>query len=102
MAVRIRSSQSVQAALSRNAADSWGNRTVTELDVRLVYELTELHDTVMQRVYATGLGLQALMTDVSDPVLAARLRRHIADLDETLREIRTALFALREEWAQTL
>jgi signal transduction histidine kinase len=68
---------------------------VTELDVYAVSVLTDLHEDVMQRVFATGLGLQALVGQVSDEALAGRLRRCIADLDDTLDEIRLTLLDLR-------
>jgi signal transduction histidine kinase len=55
----------------------------------------ELHDNVMQRLFATGVGLQALAGKVTDPVLAARLEEHIADLGETLDEVRTTVYRLR-------
>jgi GAF domain-containing protein len=51
----------------------------------------ELHDSVIQRLFATGVGLQALLTQVPDRQLAARLARHIADLDDTIAEIRTRI-----------
>jgi signal transduction histidine kinase len=70
---------------------------VTELDVYAVSVLTDLHEDVLQRVFATGLGLQSLVGDVAevDEALAARLRRCIADLDETLDEIRMTMLDLR-------
>jgi signal transduction histidine kinase len=68
---------------------------VTELDVYAVSVLTDLHEDVMQRVFATGLGLQVLVGELSDETLAERLRRCIADLDETLDEIRVTLLDLR-------
>lgn len=68
--------------------------TQLEPDVRIT--LTELHENVLQRVYATGVGLQALVAQVGDADLAARLLGHIADLDVTLDEIRAGLAELRE------
>ena len=68
---------------------------MTDLDPELIAVLEELHENVMQRVYATGVGLQALVGEVSDAELADRLRSHIADLDVTLDEIRSAMFGLR-------
>ena len=46
-------------------------------------------------LFATGVGLQALAGKVADPVLAARLEEHIADLGETLDEIRATVYDLR-------
>jgi len=54
----------------------------------------DLHDTVIQRLFAVGLGLQGSVPLASDPVLAARLEAAIDDLDTTVREIRTVIFQL--------
>jgi signal transduction histidine kinase len=72
---------------------------VTDLDPEVRTALAELQENVLQRVYATGVGLQALVGQLSDDELADRLRTHIADLDVTLDEIRATLFELREGFA---
>jgi signal transduction histidine kinase len=69
---------------------------VTDLSPDVRTALAGLHDSVLQRVYATGIGLQALVGQLPDDDLADRLRTHIADLDVTLDEIRATLFELRE------
>ena len=69
---------------------------MTDLDHDVRTALAGLHENVLQRVYATGVGLQALVGQLPDDELAARLRTHIADLDVTLDEIRATLFELRE------
>jgi signal transduction histidine kinase len=56
----------------------------------------DLHDNVIQRLFATGVGLQGVAAGQQLPVAAVdRLRRHIADLDETIDEIRDTVFGLR-------
>ena len=55
----------------------------------------DLHDNVMQRLFATGVGLQSLATSTLPPDVARRLGRYITDLDETIDEIRTRVFDLR-------
>lgn len=55
----------------------------------------ELHDTVIQRLFATGMGVQALATRMPDPQVAERLGRVVDDLDTTIRDIRTAIFGLQ-------
>ena len=55
----------------------------------------DLHDSVMQRLFATGVGLQAIAGQRLDPDITARLSQHIADLDETIDEIRSRVFGLR-------
>ena len=56
----------------------------------------DLHDTVIQRLFATGLSLQAAVKRADgDPDLAARLHRAVDEIDETVREIRSTIFALQ-------
>jgi signal transduction histidine kinase len=54
----------------------------------------DLHDTVIQRLFAVGLGLQATMRLVSDPAVTDRLTAAVDDLDRTVRDVRAAIFEL--------
>jgi signal transduction histidine kinase len=54
----------------------------------------DLHDHVIQRLFAAGLGLQAAATRVRDDALQQRLGQVVNQLDETVREIRTTIFDL--------
>ena len=54
----------------------------------------DLHDHVIQRVFATGLSLQAALSRASDPALRTRLLDAIGALDETVKDIRTTIFDL--------
>jgi signal transduction histidine kinase len=54
----------------------------------------DLHDTVIQQIFATGMSLQATSRLTSDPEVAARIQMAVEDLDATIRQIRTSIFAL--------
>jgi len=56
----------------------------------------DLHDTVIQRLFATGLGLEASarLAERSNPDVAQRLSTAVNDLDDTVRHIRTVIFGL--------
>jgi signal transduction histidine kinase len=54
----------------------------------------ELHDTVIQRLFATGLSLQGTMRLAQNPQVADRLHQAVEDLDHTVRDIRSAIFEL--------
>jgi signal transduction histidine kinase len=54
----------------------------------------ELHDNVIQRLFATGLGLQSAMRLAGETELATRMRQADDDLDDTIRELRSAIFEL--------
>lgn len=54
----------------------------------------DLHDTVIQRLFGTGLSLQAAAS-LAEPRLRERLETAIADLDEMIFELRTTIFSLQ-------
>ncbi len=54
----------------------------------------DLHDHVIQRLFAAGLSLQAAATRVRDDVVRQRLHQVVDQLDETVRDIRTTIFDL--------
>ena len=55
----------------------------------------DLHDLVIQRLFATGMALEGAVRGITPPEAADRIRRAIDDLDATIREIRTSIFALQ-------
>jgi signal transduction histidine kinase len=55
----------------------------------------DLHDLVIQRLFATGLGLQSLSRMV-DEAAADRLTAFVGDVDQTIREIRSTIFGLQD------
>jgi two-component system, NarL family, sensor histidine kinase DevS len=56
----------------------------------------DLHDHVIQELFAIGLGLEsaALVLGPDEPV-AQRIAQRVTDLDRTIRQIRTSIFELR-------
>jgi signal transduction histidine kinase len=54
----------------------------------------DLHDLVIQRLFAVGLGLQGASRLTRDPELATRLEGAVDDLDATIKDIRRSIFAL--------
>lgn len=55
----------------------------------------DLHDTVIQRLFAAGLGLQAVAAMSSEPRVQSRLESTVDDLDTTIKELRSAIFSLQ-------
>ncbi len=55
----------------------------------------DLHDLVIQRLYATGMSLQGAMPLLTRPEAASRVSSAVDALDETIREIRSAIFSLQ-------
>jgi signal transduction histidine kinase len=56
----------------------------------------DLHDLVIQRLFAVGLGLQGLSARVDSAQARERLSAFIDDLDGTIRAIRQTIFSLQE------
>ncbi|HET9692278.1 MAG TPA: GAF domain-containing protein [Acidimicrobiales bacterium] len=55
----------------------------------------DLHDHVIQRLFACGLSLQATARMVAEPAVAARIETAVADLDDTIHQIRSTIFGLQ-------
>ncbi|MEP9381700.1 GAF domain-containing sensor histidine kinase [Nocardioides cheoyonin] len=54
----------------------------------------DLHDVVIQRLFATGLQLQALGQRTTDPEVGERLTEAVDALDLTIKDIRSSIFEL--------
>ena len=54
----------------------------------------DLHDGVIQRLFAIGLSLQGLSASRSGQDVADRLTAAVADIDETIRQVRATIFEL--------
>jgi len=55
----------------------------------------DLHDTVIQQLFATGMSLQATAQRITDPTIVDRVQQAVQMLDTTIRDIRATVFALR-------
>jgi len=55
----------------------------------------DLHDLVIQRLYATGMSLQGAVSLIGSAEAAQRVNVAVDALDETIREIRSSIFALQ-------
>jgi signal transduction histidine kinase len=56
----------------------------------------DLHDLIIQRLFATGLGLQAVIPRVHQADLALKLSSYVDDLDATIHDVRKTIFSLQE------
>jgi signal transduction histidine kinase len=55
----------------------------------------DLHDVVIQRLFATGMQLQGAVHQAIKPEVAKRINTAVDDLDATIRDIRRSIFELR-------
>lgn len=54
----------------------------------------DLHDHVIQQLFATGLDLQSVSTVVPQGIVADRISRAISNIDDSISHIRAAVFAV--------
>ncbi|MFD1325714.1 GAF domain-containing sensor histidine kinase [Micromonospora sonneratiae] len=62
----------------------------------------DLHDVVIQRLFATGLQLQSTVPLTNHPEVTRRINAAVDDLDSTIRDIRRAIFELRTPMSAAL
>jgi signal transduction histidine kinase len=55
----------------------------------------ELHDGVIQSLFAVGMNLQAMATASGDEGIAQRLEAAVEDVDRAIRDLRNYIFGLR-------
>ncbi len=56
----------------------------------------DLHDLVVQRLFAVGLGLQGASRMIAHAGTAERIAGFVRDLDDTITEVRRTIFALQQ------
>jgi signal transduction histidine kinase len=56
----------------------------------------DLHDLVIQRLYATGMSLEGTMPMITRPEVASRVTHAVDAMDETIKDIRATIFALHD------
>jgi signal transduction histidine kinase len=83
-----------QAALAWQLATT--QRQMRELDILTDRDriARDLHDHVIQRLFAIGLGLQGTLARVDSPEIQQRLSDTVDDMQGVIQEIRTAIFDL--------
>jgi len=57
----------------------------------------DLHDQVIQRLFATGLRLQQIAQRMGPSPESERIDERVDELDQTIEEIRSTIFGLRQE-----
>jgi signal transduction histidine kinase len=85
-----------QASVALELADSRasGEKVVLLEDRERIAR--DLHDHVIQELFAIGLSLESVVASLGpDDAAAQRIRERVEDIDRTIRRIRTSIFALR-------
>jgi signal transduction histidine kinase len=84
----------VQAALALELADKQRQQRMLDLLADRDRIAGDLHDHVIQRLFAAGMSLQAIVGRIGDGEARGRVTRVVGELDQTMRDIRTSIFDL--------
>ena len=71
-------------------------RTAQEILAERDRVAMDLHDRVIQRLFANGINLQAALGLADGPALRSRLENVVDELDATIKEIRSVIFGLTQ------
>lgn len=56
----------------------------------------DLHDTVIQRLFALGISLQALPPQIEEPVASRKVSAAVDTIDDVIDDLRSAIYGLRQ------
>ncbi len=90
-----------QAALALEAAHAQRAQAMLNMLADRERIGRDLHDHVIQRLYASGMSLQGTLRLVSGQDARRRIGKVVEQLDETIRDIRTSIFELHTAGQET-
>ena len=91
-----------QVALSLDRTQALADRQELALISDRERIARDLHDIVIQRLFATGLQLQGVAAMAGDGAVTDRLDKSVADLDDTIKAIRGTIFELQDRSGDSL
>lgn len=91
-----------QVALSLDRTQALADRQELALISDRERIARDLHDIVIQRLFATGLQLQGVAAMTGGSAIAERLDKSVADLDDTIKAIRGTIFELQDRSGDSL
>jgi len=92
--VALVSDLAVQAAIALELADRRRDSELLSLYADRDRIGRDLHDLAIQRLFATSMSLQGAYKITQKPEVAKRIAQSISDLDDTIKVIRSTIFAL--------
>jgi signal transduction histidine kinase len=85
-----------QAALALELSESRQDKERMQLFEDRDRIARDLHDHVIQQLFASGLTLQGVAMGLNDPVRAARIDQVVDSLDTAIQQSRSSIFVLRD------
>ncbi len=95
--LQVVSSFADQAALALQRAEVQTSRRELQALTERDRIATDLHDHVIQRLFAVAMAMEGTQRRVDAPLIALRLADHVDQLHKTILQIRSAIFDLRHE-----
>jgi signal transduction histidine kinase len=95
--LQVVSSFADQAALALQRADVQTSRRELQALTERDRIATDLHDHVIQRLFAVAMAMEGTQRRAESPQIAVRLADHVDQLHKTILQIRSAIFDLRHE-----
>jgi len=92
--VRMVESFAQQAALAVEIARAQTDRDQLALIADRERIARDLHDHVIQRLFAVGMSLQAAAHSITDTRTLERISESVEELDATIRDVRSTIFSL--------
>lgn len=89
----------VGLALELNVAHRQREEALLSVDRDRIAQ--DLHDLVIQRLFAAGLSVQSLRHFTTGPAAEARINRLTEELDDSIRELRSTIYSLQAQHTGT-
>jgi signal transduction histidine kinase len=97
----ILSSFAEQASIALELADRQRAQRVLDILADRDRIARDLHDHVVQRLFATGMSLQGTLTRIADPRAVDRVTAAVRQIDDAIKDLRTSIFDLHQPTEMT-
>jgi signal transduction histidine kinase len=101
-AVRMLTEVGGQAAVALELADRRSDADLLALYADRDRIGRDLHDLAIQRLFATGMTLQSVLKITEKQAVRERVTKAVSELDDTIKVIRSTIFALSEHAADEM
>ncbi len=95
------SSFAEQASIALELADRQRAQRILDILADRDRIARDLHDHVIQRLFATGMSLQGTLNRVTDPRAGDRITAAVRQIDDAIKDLRTLIFDLHSPTEET-